>query len=323
MAWEAVPEPVRERVHELLGAPVVEAVTQPGGFSPGVAARVVLGDGRRAFVKAVGVERDRFAVELVRREAETLSGMTGLALPRGVAVSELVGVVDDGGWIALVLADVDGRPPALPWREDELARVFDAVHALGGALTPAPFPVPTVAEVHGGSLRGFRELAADPERAMGLPVWARENLAGLAELESGWEAVSVGDTLLHQDLRADNLLLTADRVVVVDWAHACRGAPWLDALFMMPSVLMQGVVPSRLSGATEPERWWARHPASHGVEPASVDAGLAAITGFFLGRSLLPPPPALPSVRDFQRAQGEAGLAWLRQRVELRRVEFT
>jgi len=34
------------------GAPVVEATTAPGGFSPGLAARIVCGDGRRWFVKA-------------------------------------------------------------------------------------------------------------------------------------------------------------------------------------------------------------------------------------------------------------------------------
>ena len=44
-------------IEEILGAPVVAAHSQPGGFSPGLGARLVLADGRRAFAKAARVER--------------------------------------------------------------------------------------------------------------------------------------------------------------------------------------------------------------------------------------------------------------------------
>ena len=48
------PLSLRSDVERALGSPVVRAASQPGGFSPGSADRVVLADGRRAFVKAVG-----------------------------------------------------------------------------------------------------------------------------------------------------------------------------------------------------------------------------------------------------------------------------
>ena len=52
---------------------------------------------------------------------------------------------------------------------------------------------------------------------------------------------SAGDTLLHTDVRADNLLLTADgEVVVVDWPHACRGSAFVELVLFAPSVAMQG-----------------------------------------------------------------------------------
>ena len=54
--WGAAPVWLREEVETRLGARVAGAVTQVGGFSPGVAARLRLVDGRRAFVKAVGPE---------------------------------------------------------------------------------------------------------------------------------------------------------------------------------------------------------------------------------------------------------------------------
>jgi hypothetical protein len=50
--WADVPEQVRTEIERACGAPVVDAVTAPGGFSPGLAARIVCGDGRRWFVKA-------------------------------------------------------------------------------------------------------------------------------------------------------------------------------------------------------------------------------------------------------------------------------
>src|SRR5260370_29861564 len=40
VAWQDVPVAVRTAVERVCGSAVIEAVTQPGGFSPGVAARV-------------------------------------------------------------------------------------------------------------------------------------------------------------------------------------------------------------------------------------------------------------------------------------------
>jgi len=39
---------------------------------------------------------------------------------------------------------------------------------------------------------------------------------------------------------------------------------------------------------------------------------LAGIAGYFLHTSRLPDPPGLPTVRAFQRAQGDALLPWLK-----------
>src|ERR1700730_11608233 len=54
MAWPSVAAALRYAVEQQLGGRVVEAVTQPGGFSPGVAARLKTATGTRAFVTALG-----------------------------------------------------------------------------------------------------------------------------------------------------------------------------------------------------------------------------------------------------------------------------
>src|SRR5262249_42046069 len=67
--WAALPGRVRAAVEERLGSRVVSAETQPTGFSPGVAARLLTADGRRVFVKAVGPEPNPGAPYIHRREA--------------------------------------------------------------------------------------------------------------------------------------------------------------------------------------------------------------------------------------------------------------
>jgi hypothetical protein len=130
IAWEALPAWLRGVVEEHLGARAVHAVTQPDGFSPGVAARVVLEYGRRVFVKAVGSEPNPQTPALHRTEAQVLA-----AMPVAAPVPRLLAVVDQAGWVALVLEDIDGVPPSVPWRVAELGRVLAALDELSVLLT--------------------------------------------------------------------------------------------------------------------------------------------------------------------------------------------
>ena len=66
--WADLPRRVRSEVERWLGSEIVSAVTQPTGFSPGVAARLTTDDGRRVFAKAVGPEPNADAPAFHRRE---------------------------------------------------------------------------------------------------------------------------------------------------------------------------------------------------------------------------------------------------------------
>ncbi|MEU2622670.1 aminoglycoside phosphotransferase family protein [Streptomyces sp. NPDC007157] len=303
--WEALPAPVRTAVAELLGgAPVTHATTQPGGFSPGVAARIRTAAHRTAFVKAVSADSNPDSPALHRAEARNAA-----ALPASVPAPRLLGSYDDGTWVALVFEEVDGHQPRIPWRPDELRRVLDAVAALGRTLTPSPVAAPPAAEHLGDTFDGWRTLIEAPDGvADRLGGWTVSHLAELAELAAPWRDSVAGDTLAHADLRADNMLLTADGgVVFVDWPHAVRAAPWFDLLVMLPCV--------RAQGGPDPEDLFTAHPLGRDADPAAVTATLAALTGYFLEHSVRPAPPGLPTLRPFQRAQGDAALAWLRTRL--------
>jgi aminoglycoside phosphotransferase (APT) family kinase protein len=301
LAWADAPEWLRDEVEARLGGRVAEAVTQPGGFSPGVATRLRLAGGRRAFVKAVGPEPNPDSPGIHRREARVMA-----ALPRSAPAPRLLWSLDRRGWVALAFEDVAGAQPALPWRPGELGRVLEMVAAMATALTPAPAGIPLLGDRLRDDLVGWRRLAAGADDLKGLDPWAARHLDRLADLEAGWPEATEGPTLLHSDLRADNLLLTPTRVVAVDWPGASVGAPWVDLLLLLPSVAMQG--------GPDPEPTFAAHPVSSDADPRAVTTALAAWAGFLVGGSRLPTPPGLPTLRAFQHGQGVMAVEWLRRR---------
>jgi hypothetical protein len=304
VSWADVPGPVRDAITQICGSAVTEARTQPGGFSPGVAARVVCADGSRHFVKAVSAEANPVTPRLHRQEAAVLAALDADIAARDLPIPRLHGTVEEGPWVALVLDDVDGWHPELPWNSGDLGRVLAALDRLAEALTPAPAGVPTVSTTLGDAFTGWRSLA-QPTPAAGLDGWAQDRLDGLAALEATWEEHAAGDTLLHTDIRADNLLLTPDGVVVLDWPGACRGAAFVDPVFFAPSVAMQG--------GPEPRELMAGSGPARAADPQDLAATVCAMAGYLTHQSLLPAPPGLPTLRTFQAAQGVVARRWLRE----------
>lgn len=298
--WDDIPRDVRAAFEQRLGARVVDAATQPGGFSPGLAARLRLEDGRRVFLKAVHEAANPESPEIHRREGRIMA-----ALPAGAPAPRLLWIYDEAGWVALCLEDVDGRHPHEPWTEHDLGLVIAALREMAAALTPAPMdPGYTVAAGFRDNIHGWQVLKRRGERR--LDPWARRHLARLARLEAGAPGVAEGDTLLHFDLRADNILISGERVYVVDWPWARTGAAWIDWVGMAPSVAMQG--------GPDPETFLRRFGIDR-ISPKAIDAVVCTIAGYFIRHSLEVPPSGLPTLRQFQAAQGRIAVAWLRERL--------
>lgn len=303
LRWEDLPAEVQEAVEVAAGAPVRAATSRPEGFSPGMASVLRLADGRSVFVKAVSAARNPDSPGMHRREAEILA-----ALPDRVPAPRLLWSYDDGDWVALMTEAVDGVPPAQPWRPEQLDVFLRVAAQLVQVLTPTPVRARSVAERFADTFTGWRRMAAGPGGdADRLDPWARARLDRLAAIEQDWAGGAGGTCLLHADLRADNVLLTRDGAVVVDWPHACVGAGWMDLLFALPSIAMHG--------GGDPQQIWDRYPPGRAADPYAVTAVLAAAAGFFLRQGLQPPPPNLPTLRAFQLAQGEVAIDWLRRRL--------
>ena len=308
--WEDLPDRVVASVEAALGEQVVAARSIGSGFSPGVAATLTTISGERAFVKAVSAVPNADAPRFHRREI-----LVNRALPDDPAlpIPRLRWSLDEGDdddhWVVLLFDAIDGREPHQPWREDELARVIAALDVLSGRLTPSPVSAEDVgrASAWGIVRTNFWRLHDSPAARARLDPWAQRHLPDLIALSDDAPAAVEGDTLLHADLRADNMVLTDERVLIVDWPHARIGAAWLDPLFMAPSVAMHG--------GGDPDAFLMRCAAAQGVESHRIDAALASVAGFFTSEALEPEPPGLPGLRAFQEAQGAVARRWLAARM--------
>jgi hypothetical protein len=300
LQWDEVPRTVQSAIEAMVGARVIGSVSGTGGYSPSLASRCDLDDGRRVFVKAVSAAQNPETPGMLRREIE----VTRL-LPPDVAAPSLLDSFDDGEWVVAVFEYVDGRAPSDPWREDELRAVCMAVTQLGQAPVNDDLRalLPSAEDRLAPMFDNWELLAAAPPD--GLDPWAASHLAVLAALESRWRDAVAGESLSHNDIRSDNTLIErSGRVVFVDWPHACIGAPWLDLVCMVPSVVLEG-------GRPEDVLLF----ADAAVDEQAVDTVLATLAGYFVERCTRPDPPGLPTVRAFQRAQAEVTLDWLRTRL--------
>jgi aminoglycoside phosphotransferase (APT) family kinase protein len=295
ITWTDLPPEIRARAEQIIGGRVVEARSQTGGFSPGTADRVRTDDGRRAFVKAVTPAINEDSARIARQEMRISA-----ALPAHAPVPRLLGAFDTGDWVVMLFEDVDGRHPRTPWVRPEIDATVTGLRELAAALTPAPLPGLVRASEHlAADFAGWDQVAADPPPD--LDPWAAAHLPALrAAAARGLVALGQGDTLTHSDIRADNILVRGDgRVIFVDWPWGCVGPDWLDRLLLAVNVLANGGTVDDLLA---------------GIDPRAATDVVAGLTGYFVDRGRTPPPPGIPAVRAFQRAQADALLPWLRSR---------
>jgi hypothetical protein len=293
LEWSHLPRPVRERIEEHCGSSVTSAVTQGGGFTPGFASVLTCEDGSRHFVKAASSAAQRMFAESYREEARKLR-----ELPLEAPAPRLLWS-EDGDWVVLGLEYVEARAPVRPWREADLAACLDALETVAEVLTPAP--------------TGLRLVPLSDELGEWPAYWQHlsetrdlPHADAAAALAAGFGEVVGGETLVHTDVRDDNVLLTPDgRALFCDWNWPCSGADWLDSLFMVIGPRGDGLDVS----AVIAERALLRD-----VPPEHVDRVLAVICGYFLKSADEPVPPTSPHIRDAQRWQGEVVWDWLCER---------
>ena len=298
--WSDLPLTVRAAVGVRLGAAVSAATSAGGGFTRAFAAVVTTSDGERAFVKAAPLP-DPTADWYAREAAVTA------ALPPEVQAARPRWTLVVDGWFVLCLDAVDGRVPALPWAQDELAAALKAWAVSAEALAEPSdelraVGLPSLPAILLGEMSWWSEIASGAEPLPPAPAWVPARLGELAALERALPGLAGGGGMMHGDLRVDNVLIDPSGVAwLCDWTWPCLGAPWFDAVTLLVSAYASGLDANALL-----EPWQA--PAE------GVDGALAALGGYWLVRAAGGPSSASPHSRQHQRFSGTQALAWLASR---------
>lgn len=291
LGWVHLPPPVRSAVERRLGSAVVDATSCDAGYTPGLASVVTCADGSRHFLKAASTKAQKVAADAYRIEARRLR-----TLPPTVPAPRLQWTHESDDWIVLGIEYVEGRAPVRPWTPTDLAACSDMLVAAAAELTPAPgLGLPTYAE----ELGSWADLWAT--RLADLP-----HAAECAALTARIGEVSAGETLVHCDLRDDNLLLgAAGEVWLCDWNWPVRGAAWLDSLILLVGPRGDGL---------DVSAHIATHPLLAAVPVEDVDVVLAHLLGYFTAAADLPRVSNSPYLRTVAGWQRDVLFRWLAER---------
>lgn len=297
-----LPAPVCSLLAEVAGAAIASAhpcVTT--GFTGAFAALLDLADGRRVFAKAAGPQAPHARLA-IPREATVLAALDGR-----VTAPTPVGSGADDDWVVIVIEAIDGRLPGLPWTDTDVGLVHDACLELAAFPTAeiAGLTDTTLAQDVGGdadALLTLDDLAAGTrEWPVGVQPLSPEVTRRVASLGHRAAELLVGESLVHCDLRPDNLLLTAGgRVRIVDWNWVTRGPAWADFVSLWPLMAHDGIDVDALATTS---------PLTRGADPEAIDAFLAVIAGYMLTHCEHPTfATTLGVVRDHQRLMAQVFL---------------
>jgi hypothetical protein len=315
-AWRSVPAEVRAEVGARLGSPVVRAMRIWGGYGPTPTYRLRLADGRRAFFKGTCPTSNDFMRRALASEERNLSALRGLV---GRWMPQVLGAFVLGEWHAVLLEDL-GRRTAPPWTPALARRVLRAYAEFHLATLGEPMPSlkPLGDELLGAAYlwewaegNAFASVAALAGSASpDARRWLTRSLPTLAATAQALHGDGLPRALLHGDTRSDNLRFVDDRLVLLDWPHVVAGRPEFDvAMFAQSVTLESGLDPDVLLG------WYGDVLP---LEPAIVDASVAAGAGYFAWHCWKEDIPGLPRLRGFQRRQLKVTLAWAARRLGLR-----
>ncbi|MET8991748.1 phosphotransferase [Nonomuraea wenchangensis] len=295
---------MRHEVERRLGAGVQGFEERQGGFSFGVLGVATLSTGEQVFIKAI--RDDAANVRDYRTEAAVAA-----ALPPAVPTPRLRFTCELAGWLLLCFDVAPGALPHEPWRPEELSAALKAVAVCALQLTPSPIGgLPTLGEQMAGRCETWRELKRDGVHGAvtvdSIGEWERKHLSRLASVEATWTQLAVGDTLLHFDLRFDNIIVNPRGTAhVVDWGRACIGPAWSDLVCLL--------VQSDL-GHLHPDAIFSGHPVGRAAAPTQADAFLVALASYWTHTASLPGPAHAPHLRDRREYSRRATIGWLRRR---------
>ncbi len=286
MNGEMLHRELKSRIESLIGTKVESARRVEGGYTP--ARRLLCKTNADSFFVKIGATP--LTSRNLNREIHVYNCLSGDFMPRLVAWEQ------HESEPILIIEDLSRQHWPPPWDE----RQIDLTLAQIDALHSTPAAVETYAQIHETGDANWQAVAADPEPFLSLGIadakWLEAALPDLIRDEES--CPTAGDRLTHWDLRSDNICLTAQRAIFVDWNAACLSNPRLDLGFWLPSLAYEG--------GPEPEK----------ILPDAPEVA-ARVSGYFAARAGLPEISDAPRVRAVQRRQLETALPWAARALDL------
>lgn len=276
-----------ERVRRALGTKPVGWRVASGHGAPSHRRFVVdLGNRGSAFVKIAALD---YTAEWLRAEHLVYAALDGQPfLPR------LRGWDDDGLAPALVLEDLTDAAWPPPWDRAGVDAVLATLAAVHAAILPGNLPSAVDSQF---GQDGWPDVISDPQPFLSLGLCSTEWLSDHLPLLAGASATAElgGSSLLHFDVRSDNLCLRGARALLVDWNNACLGNELMDTASWLPSLQAEGgpepqlIVPDDTPGLPAIASW---------------------LAGYFCARAGLSAIPQAPHARPLQLMQARTSLPW-------------
>jgi hypothetical protein len=284
---QAVGPGLSKRIERLAGKSITRTEAVQGGYTPATRLRVFFTDGSTLFAK---IGTTPLTAEFLRHEKPVYESLTGSFIPR------FIGWDDDGRHPILLIEDLSDAHWPPPWLDSQIRQIVDTLPAVWNSSPPDLPKLTDLTYV----FDGWHQISDDPEPFLSLQLatetWLKSALPTLLEVD-GREIVD-GRSLLHLDLRSDNVCIDSGRVILIDWNLACIGNARFDLGAWLPSLEAEG------------------GPLPESIMPDSGDIA-ALVSGFFASRAGLPMIPDAPHVRQIQLVQLKTALPWVVRSLDL------
>lgn len=280
---------LRARVGSILGSEVTGVQPAIRGYSGSRRWVISLANGSKVFLK---VGRSDHTRARLREEARFYQSFQMSFTP------ELVAFEDDAESPVLIVEDLSYATWPPPWTTEQVERVLDTLKQVASSTPPEHLPS---LERYRETLSGWERVEEDASAFLSMGMATNYWLdSALPVLKGASEQADLsGSSLVHFDVRSDNVAFLPDRTVLVDWSIPAIGNPLADLVGWVPSLHVEG------------------GPAPHEIVGSEGSALVALITGYWASQAGLPPPEGAPHVRQVQRAQLEVSLPWAARLLDL------
>lgn len=273
LLWIDVPIVVRSWVEDQIGT-VVKIIPADGGYTPGFAGCLVAENGETFFVK-IGENTSSYALGDAYAQEIKISDLLPLGSWRPVTM--YCTWLD--GWFVLIRKYVEAQQPSRPWSLEQVTLVCDSFVGIAEELSASALKLPTFQESFSKELNLWDIVLSEERYETLLPGL---KLRGTQAQKLAQKAIAniEPETVVHGDLRDDNMLITtSNEVVIIDWNWAFLGEKWMDLATLFISMYMDGI---------DVLDYLTNHPLFQNAEPDHVDGFYAMLVAYWIVSSQKP-----------------------------------